>query len=231
MLARLKPLIANCDGPINVYAGDDASASGRGDLTLTENRSQALHDLADQAAACGGYMKVVSFSSNAAETFPLGEAEFPTSSSTETARLIQANNAESQLLGEVDDNLPEALRELNANGTDVLAQLTLAQQFEAQRQDGSLYIAILSDGINTVKPVVMNTPSFSVQAARAAANQVFVPELADASVRIIGIGQSTGVKRPSTARINALTTFYELVCQRTGADCLVATEYTKRGSN
>jgi hypothetical protein len=228
-LARLEPLTASCNGEINAYDGVDASASGRGDPSLFASRLQALKDMADQAAACGGYMKAVAFSSSAAETFTLGEAEFPTSSGTETARLIEANKAEDGLLGEVEDNLSKALRQLNPNGTDALAQLTLAKQFEAQRPSGKLDVQLETDGIATTKPVVMNTPAFTAQTARAAARRVTLPKLDGASVRIAGIGQTTGTRRLSTVRTNALTTFYELACRRTGAECLITTDYTRGG--
>jgi len=227
-LARLEPLTANCHGPVNAYDGVDVSVSGR-KPTLIRNRLQAAHDLADQVAACGGYMKVVAFSNGAAETFTLGEAQFPTSSGTETARLIQANNAETDLLNEVEDTLPKALRQLHAGGTDVLAQLTLARQFAEQRPGGKLYVELATDGISTTKPVVMNTPDFTKKAARLAAEHALLPKLASASVRIVGVGQTAGAKRPSTTRINALTTFYELACRRSGADCQVTTDYTTGG--
>lgn len=229
-LARLEPLSASCNGPVNAYVALDDSSTGRGSPQLIASHLQALHGEADQAAACGGYMKVIAFSSSAAEIFTLGEASFPTTSGTETARLIQANNAENDLLSEVEDSLPEALHQLTANGTDVLAQLTLAQQFEAQRPTGRLYVQLDTDGISTTKPVIMNTPAFNKRAARSAARRVSVPRLTDASVQIVGIGQTTETKRPSTARIDALTTFYELACRRTGAaQCLVSTDYTTGG--
>jgi hypothetical protein len=230
-LARLEPLVANCKGPINAYAGIDDSATGRGNPTLTAARLQAVRDLADQAAACGGYMKVVAFASTgAAEDFILGSTQFPTNSGTETTRLIAANKAESELLGEVEDNIPKAMHELHAAGTNVLAQLTLAQQFQEQRPGGKLYVELLTDGLNTTKPVVMDTPTFDEKAARSAAEHLPIPKLPGASVRIAGIGQMAGARPLSIGRINALTTFYELVCRRSGAtDCLATTDYTPGG--
>jgi hypothetical protein len=229
ILATLKPLAEECDGPVNAYAGLDASATGRGNPSLTSDRLDALRDLADQAAACGGYMKVVAFSSGAAETFTLGEAEFPRESGTETARLIEAGKAEDGLLSEVEDSLPESLRGLDSHGTDVLAQLTLARQVQAQRPDGKLLVQLETDGISTTRPVVMNTPEFTEDAARAAAEQVPMPDLAGAEVRIVGIGRTTGDKPPTSTRIAALTLFYQLACQRSGAHCLVTTDYTTGG--
>jgi hypothetical protein len=231
MLQHLKPLTGNCGGKsINAYDGVDGSATGRGNETLISGRLQAVHDLADQVAACGGFLKVVLFSSSQAENATLGEAEFPTSSGTETARLIAANKVEEDLLAEVEETLPKALREVNPNGTDVLSQLQLAREFARQRPTGQLYVQLETDGINTVKPVVMNTPSFTPVAAHAAAQRVALPDLSGATVRIFGLGQTTSAKRPSTQRIDALTTFYELACRRAhAASCLATTDYTTGG--
>jgi hypothetical protein len=228
-LAILKPLAAECSGEVNAYAGLDASATGRGNSSLLDERLDALRDLADRAAACGGYMKVVAFSSSAAETFTLGEAEFPTDSGTETARLLQAGKTEETLLDEVGADLPQGLKQLNPNGTDVLAQLTLARQVQEQRPEGKLTVQLETDGISTTRPVVMNTPSFTAGAARAAAARVEMPDLDGAAVRIVGIGRTTGDRRPSSERIAALTLFYELACRRSGAECLVTTDYTTGG--
>jgi len=228
MLSRLKPLVADCHGPIDAYDALDGSATGR-DKTLIDQRLHAVGALADQAAACGGTMKVVLFGGRSgAEGATLGEARFPTSSGTETARLIQANEAEEGLLSEVSEALPRALEEVDPNGTDVLSQLELARQFAEQLPAGRLYVQLETDGIQTVKPVVMNTPSFTKEAARKAAGRVTLPDLSGANVRIAGIGLTSGTRRPTTERVEALTEFYELaVCHRSGASqCLVTTDYT-----
>lgn len=227
MLQHLKPLAANCHGPDEIYVGDDGSTTGRGDATLTEARLGLIRDAADQAAACGGVMKVVLFGRSEAESSTLGEAEFPTSSGTETARLIQANKVEEGLLSEIEDGLPSALKEVDPKGTDVLSQLELARQFSEQVPAGHLYVVLATDGIQTVKPVVMNTPGFTPAAARKAAAQVSSPDLSGATVQIAGIGQTSGARRPTTEHVEALTTFYEETCTRTGAsECLVTTDYT-----
>jgi hypothetical protein len=231
VLARLQPLTSACKGPINAYAAIDASATGRGNPALIAARLRAVHDLVDQVAACGGFAKVVAFASNgAAEDFTLGSAQFSTSSGTEAARLIAANKAEGGLISEIEDNVPKAMHELHAAGTNVLAQLTLAHQFQEQRPTGRLYVQLETDGLNTTKPVIMDTPAFNEAAARSAARHLAVPKLPGALVRVTGIGQMAGARPLSIARINALTTFYELVCRRSGAaNCLVTTDYTTGG--
>ncbi len=226
MLPRMQSLAAECHGPLDAYDGLDASATAREDPTLTATRLEAVGGLAEQVAACGGVLKVVAFSSGAAETAVLGEARFPTSSGTETARLIKADGVADELLAEVEAALPRAFRELDPDGTDVLAQWKLARQFAEQVPDGHLYVQLETDGLNTVEPVVMNTPSFTPAAARSAAETVALPDLSGTTVRIVGIGETSG-RRPATKRVDALTTFYGLACRRSGASrCLVTTDYT-----
>jgi hypothetical protein len=229
VIGRLKPLTANCDGPLNGYVALDMSATGRGDQELLEERMQVASDTMDQVAACGGHLKVVAFSSSAAETFTLGEADFPASGSTETARFIEADKAEGEARDKVEEEIPTAEKQLNPNGSDVIAQLHLAQQYQLQRGEGVLNAVLATDGIATTKPIKMNTPSFTADVARKAANQIRLPSLKGAEVRIVGVGKSTGARQLHTKRTQAITAFYSIACRRTGAKCLVTTDYTTRG--
>jgi len=175
-------------------------------------------------------MKVVAFSSSAAETFTLGEDDFPTTSgSTETARLIQADHVEGDLFDEVEGEVPTAEKSLQPNGSDVLAQLRLAAQYESQRGEGKLYVGLATDGIATTKPVAMNTPTFTREVARSTADELHLPAMPGAAVRIAGIGKTTGERQLHTTRIAAITAFYSIACRRTKAHCLVTTDYTAQG--
>jgi hypothetical protein len=228
MLQHLKPLVANCHGPDDTYVADDGSATGRGDPALTAERIGLIRATADQAAACGGVMKVVLFGRTEAESSTLGEAEFPTSSGTETARLIQADKVEEKLIDEIEGALPTALKEVDPKGTDVLSQLELARQFAEETASGHLVVVIGTDGIQTVGPVVMNTPDLTLAAAREAAAHVSPPDLSGATVQIAGIGKTSGTRRPTTEHVEAMTAFYEATCDHTGATkCLVTTDYKK----
>lgn len=229
VLAKLQPLADDCDGPVNGYVAIDFSASGRGDHVLLDERLRALESTADQVVACGGYLKVVAFSSSAAETFTLGEETFPTSSGTENARLIQGHDAEGELLGEVNDNVAAAEHHVDSHGSDVLSQLGLAAQYQAQRGEGSLHVDLFTDGISTTKPVLMNTPEFTDTVARSSASQVDLPDLSGAQVQIAGIGRSAGKRQLLAYRIEAITDFYDLACDRARASCLVTTDYTRGG--
>jgi hypothetical protein len=231
MLERLEPLVAECHGRINGYGSLDGSATGRGEKSLIDQRLRGIDQLADQVAACGGTMKVVLFGGRSeAEGATLGEAEFPTSSGTETARLIAANKVEEGLLTEVEQTLPAALKEVDPNGTNVMAQWELARQFAEQVPAGRLYVQLETDGIQTVPPVMMNTPGFTKAAAHKAAEEVAIPDLSGADVRIAGVGRTSGDRPPSTEKVEAMTAFYETACGRTGASTgLATTDYTTGG--
>jgi hypothetical protein len=225
MLSHERALVTNCHGPDVTYFGDDGSTTGRDDPALSEERFGLIRAAADQAAACGGLMKVVLFGRSEAESATLGEADFPTSSGTETARLIEANKVEEGLLAEIEEGMPKALEEVNPAGTDVLSQMELARQFAEQAPAGHLDVYLATDGIQTVSPVIMNTPEFTKAAAHEAAEAVDLPSLSGATVQIAGIGRSSGSRRPATARVEAMTTFYEQVCHRIATKCLVTTGY------
>jgi hypothetical protein len=222
ILGRLRPLTENCDGPINSYDGIDMSASARGDSTLKAARLAALSGAADQTAACGGTIKVVAFSSSAPETFTLGEGELPTEFGTQTARLLKANEKVDDLMAEVEDNFVAGAKELNSHGTDVLAQLTLAKQYQEQSGEGTLHVLLETDGIATTKP-------FDAGTAREAAESVPVPDLSGATVNIVGVGKATGARQLSTEKATAIVAFFTKVCERSGADCLVTNDYTSGG--
>jgi len=225
----LKPLTENCDGQLNGYFGIDMSASARGDARLQEIRIAALKEAADQVAACGGTAKVVAFSASAPETLTLGEQDFPASFGTETARMIKADAIEGDLIGEVEDGLATAASELQPHGTDILAQLTLAKQYEEQSGEGDLFVLLETDGIATTKPVDMTAPQFDAKAARAAAETVSVPNLSGATVDIAGVGKSTGERQLSTEKATAIVEFFTQACERSGAECLVTNDYRAGG--
>lgn len=229
-LARLKPLVENCDGPINGYAGLDLSASARGDEQLLGDRLAEIEGMVNQVAACGGYAKVVGFASSAVDTTTLGKRTFATEFGTENARLLRADKKIQELMEDLEANLAGTIDDAAPGGTDVLAQLELARQFQAQRGEGTLYVRLATDGIATTEPVRMSTPAFTVEVANEAAHDVEVPDLTGATVRIAGVGQKAGdgSRQLPTTRVMALVEFYEIACKRTGANCLVTTDYTKR---
>lgn len=228
-LGTLKPLQAHCDGPVNGYGAIDFSGSGRGDGALVSQRFEIVRDLANEVAACTGFMKIVVFSASTSDTVPLGEQEFAKGSGTTNARLIKAGHDLDGLFLRAKKNLPQATRRLTSGATEVLPQLGLAGQFQQQRRGGTLRVAIATDGIATAGPDVMKRGTFTVSAARVAGTRITVPSLAGAKVRFAGIGRLAEGKQPPTEFTNAVTTYYQTACARTKATCLVTNDYTKGG--
>ncbi len=130
---------------------------------------------------------------------------------------------------EVEENLPVATREINSHGTDVLAQLDLAEELQHQRHTGTLHVQLATDGIATTEPVEMNTPDFDLASARRAAAQVRVPNLSGATVEIVGIARTSGARQLATERAAAIASFYRRACRRTNANCHVTASYTPGG--
>lgn len=229
-LQRLEPLAAECDGPVTGYVEIDGSVSGRGDETLTAERLGALGHLADRVAACGGVLRVVLFGRSVSEEARLGEAEFAKSSGTEAARLIAAQKLEEGLRVEVEESLPRALEEVRPDGTDLVSTFESAEDFARQRPGGALYVQIDSDDISTVEPVKMNTAKFTPGAARDAAGSLSLPDLSGAHMEFLGVGRSSGARRPSTEKVRALTVFDETACRRMHAtSCDASSDYVTGG--
>lgn len=229
VLARLRPLESACHGASNGYFGIDIDSSDPRNKALTVEHLAELREMSDHVAACGGEMKIVSFAGSAAATTTLAEAAFPTSGGTDTARLIQANRTLQRLLNKVETGLPRSRQE-RMNNTQVLAQLVLAQQFQMQRDEGTLSVELATAGVGSYGAVQMASPKFTEPVAARAASHVPVPNLAGARVRIVGIGRTTGQGEQSlpTNRVEDLITFYTIACRRTGASrCLITTDYTQ----
>jgi hypothetical protein len=227
LLARLHPLEAQCHGSMSGFFGWDFSGSDRGSSPLMASRLKQLRAMTDQVAACGGTLQAVAFSSSTTDTSTLAEAAFPTTSSTDTARLIQANRVIGRFMAEATKNVASAMNRVSPAGTDVLGELGLARQSQEQHPGGTLYVTLATDGIATTGPVFMDRQTFTKPVAEAAAETVTVPDLPGAQVRMVGVGKTAapGARQLSTARTEALTAFYRIVCKRTGAaSCLISTQ-------
>lgn len=224
-IARLKPLVKQCDGPLNGFVGFDFSGSARED-TLGSEREQAVNDVALRAAACTGHVKVIAFSKSITDTAILGEADFPPSNGTMNSRLVQADKARATLINEIKNNLPAALKQVGASGTDPVGQLDLAAEYQRSRRSGALLAAFATDGLATTGPAVIDPVTFTSDEAEAKAEKTRVPNLRGAKVWIFGIGK-TRKGSVKTATTQALVGFYDALCRKTGAaQCQVTTDYT-----
>jgi hypothetical protein len=234
-LPQMEKLAGACSGPTDAYVAQDLSATGVGNPALLDARAHELTQLVARVAACGGYVQAVGFSASAADTVPFGEVAFAAKGSgeDETSRLIAAHKAAEKFLTRVHARLPRVMKAVGRRGTDVLSQLQLASQL-AQQHPGHLVVQIETDGIASTGPVYMEYPQFTTAVAEAEASSVSVPQLPGATVRFVGIGHTSapGSFQLSTARVEALLRFYEIVCHRTGAaHCDVVTDYAEGGES
>ncbi len=234
-LPQMEKLAGTCSGPTEAYVAQDLSATGLGSSALLEARALELKRVVLQVAACGGYVQAVGFSASSADTVPFGEKSFPVKGSGEeqTARLIAAHKAAKQFLAAVHAQMPHVAKAVGPRGTDVLSQLQLAREFASQHP-GHLVVQIETDGISSTGPVYMEYPQFTKAVAEAEANDVSVPQLPGATVRFVGIGHTSapGSFQLSTARVEALLRFYEIVCHRTdAAQCDVVMDYAEGGES
>jgi hypothetical protein len=225
-LGALQQLAKSCPSNHQVagYAAIEDSANARGNSALTNERLLEVQDLADLAAACGGYLQVVAFSSSetAYQTLYIGPL-VPTGA-TLNSRLLQVPGMVAAAMNTVRSALPRATRQLPADGTDVLSELTLAGQMVQQLGSNyQLHALILTDGVSNTGIAITNSAAFTMAAAVSLGKSVPVPSLDRSFVTFAGIGRvATGTPAP-TPYVEALTAFYRIACSRTGATCTVVT--------
>lgn len=142
------------------------------------------------------------------------------------AKARRLPDAVSAVAEQITGVYPEAVKQLDANGSDIVAQLRLAAESASQVGDGQLSVLILTDGLQNSGVAVRQI----VQSPESAAETFTVPNLSGSLVTFSGIGQVSG-QAPPTEVVDAVKTFYGNLCSRTGADlCDVVTETAGAGS-
>jgi len=208
--------------PPAVYAAIDVSDSGRS-AALVAERLTALDHLVTDAAACGGHVRVVAFTGSAAATDVLLDRDLAPEGATRRAQLRRVPKVVDGAMAEVRTALDAAAVHLPAGGTDVVAQLGLAAEFQHQAgADRPLRVVIWSDGIAT-SPVDLNRSDLDPVVAGDLAAQLAVADLSGADVTFAGIGRPAGALPPTTF-VDALKAFYQQACERSHATCTVASD-------
>ena len=228
MLATLRTIAASCDGPVHGYVALDASGTAR-DAALLDERLDVVKDLAHRIVACTGHLRVVAFTSSQTDTVELLDVEFPALHGTLNSRLLRQGRELEGLGSAVRSAATEAESRLTGDGSDVLGQLTLIEQYKQQRGTGAVDAVVLTDGVQTEGPLglVVNSAAFDQRVALDAAGRVVIPALTERDrLSFIGLGRVVG-EQPPTAYTRALTEFYGALCARTSAHCRVVTDYTK----
>lgn len=225
-LGRLQKMAGSCPPGKQVagFAAIDESGMERGDATLSASRLQQVKNLATQTAVCGGQFEVTAFSSSETAFQTLYQGNLQAVGATLNARLLRVPKIVDAVMQTVTEALPGAVRELPAGATDVLSQFTAAAQYVEQLGNGyALDALILSSGIATTGVAITNVPNFTATAAASLAARVPVPRLAGATVEMTGIGVVASGSPAPTYYVQNLTHFYQIACQKTGADCTVVT--------
>lgn len=218
-VADTRELINACDGPVNAYIAVDGTASG--DITTLEGtRRRAIEGELTQAAACGGRAKVVVFSSSSAATTTLFEGRIELSGATNQARARRLGPAVEAVADQISDSFDNAVPSLEGGGSDPVAQLQLFGEWMGQVGDGDFQFLALTDGFQNAGISVDQI----VADPGAAAAAFVLPDLSGADVKFAGIGELAN-GAPPTEVVDALKSFYDGLCQHTGADtCTVVTE-------
>ena len=220
-LDHLRQVAKSCpDSPVAAFVALDARGSLRG-RQLTVARLAAVENLATKVAVCGGgRLRVVAFGPSSAATATVFDDELHPAGATENARLIRVPGIVSKAVGEVEQRLPAAFHQLTGNGADPVAQLGAARDFSDELGPGNAVFVL----IETSGPPHLNTPDFTKATAVRLGRQVSVPDLHGATVTFAGLGRVGSGPPPSTTTIEALRTYFETVCRRTGARCRAVTD-------
>jgi hypothetical protein len=225
-LGALEQVAKTCPPNMQVagYGAIDVGETGRGNPQLSAQLLAEIRRLATQTAVCGGHLQVVAFSSSEAAYQTLFDGNLMPVGATLNARLRQVSPMVNPAMKTITAALPIATAKLPSQGSDILSQFTAVSQYAQQLGHGyQLRVDILTDGLSNTGVAITNVASFDMAAAISLGHSVPVPVLPGALVNMIGLGRvATGAPAP-TSYVQALTTFYQEVCSRTGARCTVVT--------
>ena len=219
-LDHLRQVAKSCpDSPVAAFVALDARGSLRYPH-LTAARLAAIENLATKVTVCGGgRLRVVAFGPSSAATAIVFDGELHPAGATENARLIRAPGIVSQAVGEVEQGLPAAFRQLTRNGADPVAQLAAAREFSDELGPGNaMFVLIETSGLTGT------TARLTTATAVKLARQVSVPDLHGATVTFAGLGRVGSGPPPSTTTIETWQTYFETVCRETGARCRAVTD-------
>lgn len=218
-VGQTRALIDGCEGPINSYVAFDGTSSGDNG-PLNGPRRNALDGRLSQVAACGGYAKVVVFSSSSAATTTLFEGRIELKGATNQARARRLGKAVADVSKRVSDAYDKAVGSLEGGGSDPVAQLRLFGEWKQQVGDGGFQFLAITDGYQTAGISQKQITANPERAART----FTVTDLSGTSVTFAGIGELAHTA-PPTEVVDSLKAFYEALCRRTNADnCRVVTE-------
>lgn len=150
---------------------------------------------------------------------------FTVTGSTDVARSNSASRATDRAMTTITTRYQAALREVKADGSDVVAWASTATDTIREMHDRDahrLEVIVVTDGVMVTDTINLNRP-ITVAEATALAEGVSMPDtLSGQRVTMIGIGSPTGPPPPAGGEwVNAVRRFAEVTCRATGASCEV----------
>lgn len=206
--------------PPLVYGALDVSDSARGEAVLAE-RLASVEEVLTETAICGGRARVVAFTASSAATQTLLDRDLKPDGATRRAQLRRVPKLVDESMAEIRAALPAAAERLPGGGTDVLAQLRLANEFRGAMDAAGrpLRIVVWTDGVAS-SPPELNSASLDAGMAESLANAWPAEDLMGSEVTFAGIGRTAGAL-PPTPYVDALKAYYLRACERAHASCTV----------
>lgn len=226
-LGQNQQLLASCphDKKLNTLVEWDGTGSNRSEAT-DASRVRIIREIARKTAVCGGHLTVSAFSAGSASTVTVYDGELELPGATDNARLRHVPDAVKDVVAKVEAAYPDAMASLPPGGTDVIGLYRLAAEQQKQLGDGyQLNFVILTDGLNNLSGVVLDSQPLTPEQAKALADHSTVPSLPGASITVAGLGRVTGSAAPSDL-VEGLVAYYDRLCNNTGAaTCLSLTDW------
>jgi hypothetical protein len=201
----------------------DASETSRSDVIRADHLSTIGSEL-ELTALCHGAVSVDLFSSGTGATANLFDGHVAAEGATMPARERKLQATVEPVMEQIMAGWPEVEASLPPDGTDIIGQLDLLAEYFAQHPEAPHRGLILTDGVQTTGSLTTNNEAFTEAVATDLAERVAVPDLTGAEITIAGIGRVAAGDPPPSDYVSALKTFYRVVCERTGAQCLIVTD-------
>lgn len=226
-LGENQQILAGCptDQKLDTLVQWDGSGSNQSDETTSE-RLAIVRQLARRTAVCQGHLTVSVFSASSGSTVTVYDSEISLDGATDNARLRRVPDAVDEIMSEVEAGLSPAISSLPGGGTDINGVYRLAGEQQAQLGEGyQLVFVILTDGLNNLSGIVLDSQVLSPDQAAALADQVSVPQLPGAEVTVAGLGRIASGAAPSEL-VDGLVAYYDRLCENTGAaSCMSVTDW------
>jgi hypothetical protein len=232
-LANLETMAKQCNGEgrIALVASDESETSR--EATSQPIRQQVVRGEATRTAVCGGDFRLTVFSgSQVGQT--VFDGDLRADGATEIARLRKVPTIVDETMNAVNKALPAARDKLPGDGTDTTAQYQVAAEYFAQAKPTTgtalMEFTMLTDGISTV-PTGLTHHDLTTTEATRLARTVTPAQLSGVTVRIIGVGRTSGDEQLPAAYVDALKAFQTEVCRASrAASCLIVTDPESGGA-